>query len=60
MPRSPRRAGRPAAGTHRWLGRHPDQAIRSAAEAQILRTDVEGVLLDPRERSVIDVDTHLK
>ncbi|WP_405621185.1 hypothetical protein [Streptomyces sp. NBC_00076] len=37
-----------------------DQAIRSAAEAQILRTDVEGMLLDPRERSVIDVDTHLK
>ncbi|MEV0169998.1 ABC transporter substrate-binding protein [Streptomyces sp. NPDC050803] len=27
---------------------------------QGIATDVEGVLLDPRERSLIDVDTHLK
>ncbi|MEI5519819.1 hypothetical protein WB401_44735 [Streptomyces brasiliscabiei] len=27
---------------------------------QGISTDVEGVLLDPRERSLIDVDTHLK
>ncbi|MFD6174403.1 hypothetical protein [Streptomyces coeruleorubidus] len=27
---------------------------------QGIATDVEDVLLDPRERSLIDVDTHLK
>jgi peptide/nickel transport system substrate-binding protein len=27
---------------------------------QGIATDVEGVLLDPRERSLVDVDTHLK
>ncbi|MFI9169771.1 ABC transporter substrate-binding protein [Streptomyces lincolnensis] len=31
-----------------------EQAVQGIA------TDVEGVLLDPRERSLIDVDTHLK
>jgi peptide/nickel transport system substrate-binding protein len=35
-------------------------ASPSRSGIQGIATDVEGVLLDPRERSLIDIDTHLK